>query len=106
MADRKPSDVLKDSIAALEALSADPDADEVAATEANKQIKVLRTKVQVAALENMASRTQHLQILMTALEAVSTKADHKDSSQSVSQVRSLLGEAKGYYDTAKGMLGK
>lgn len=104
MADRKPSVVLKDSIAALEALSADPDADEAAAIEANKQIKVLRTKVQAAAFDNMASRTQSLQMMMAALDAVANKAGGSDSSESIAKVRGLLAEAKNFVDAAKGGL--
>lgn len=106
MEDRKPSDVLKDSIAALKAISADVDAEQAVADEANVHIIILGTKLQETALDNMVTRTQSLQTLMGALEAVVLKADHNDTSQGVAKVRCLLGEAKTHYETAKGMLGK
>lgn len=106
MADRNPKVVLKEAIAAFKAIRADVDVDQALADEANTQITVLGTKLQETAFDNMDTRTQGLQTLMTALDAVAAKADHKDASQSIVKVRGLLGEAKGYYDTAKGMFGK
>lgn len=101
MADRKPSDVLKDSISALKALSADMDTEQAMADEANKQITVLGTKVQAAALDAIVSRSQNLETLTQALDAVLAKAGHNDSSESVSKVRGFLAEAKTFIDMPK-----
>ena len=104
MADRKPSDVLKDTIKALKAMSADGDVEQSAADEANKQVAILTTKVQEAALDAIVSRTPNLQTLTQGLEAVLAKAGHNDSSQSVAKVRGLLAEAKTFIDMTKGGL--
>lgn len=101
MADRTLSEVLKDSIAALEAVSRDMDIEQGVADEANKQVTVLRTQVQANALDNIVSRSEGLKIMTQALECVLTKAGHADSCDSVSKVRGLLAEAKAFVDTTK-----
>ncbi len=102
MAGRKPNDVLKDSITALEAVSADMEVQQSVADEANKQIKVLRTQVQANAFDNISSRSEGLKALILVLECVANKAGHKDSCESVAKVRGLLAEAKTFVDAFQG----
>lgn len=67
------SDLYRESIAALEAISADFKTSDEARERANAQIEVLRGKAQDAALEDLASRTDNLNALAANLSSVLEK---------------------------------
>lgn len=66
-------DLYREAIEALEAVSADFKTSDEAREEANAQIAALRAKAQDAALEDIASRTEHLYALAADLSSVLEK---------------------------------
>jgi len=67
------SDMYRDAIAALEAVSADFKTSDEARDAANAQIEALRAKAQDAALDDIAARTDNLNALAADLSSVFEK---------------------------------
>ena len=103
MADTKASDLYKKAIKELQALIANPDTDDPTREEADKKIKVYRTKIQDAALDALVSRTQNLQAFMSDLQGVMDKANHSGSSDGIGKLKGLVAEAKSLLDLGKGL---
>lgn len=103
MADNKVTELYKKAIKELQALIADLDVDDATREEADKKIKILRTKIQDAALDAIVARTQNLQGFMNDLQAVIAKAAHGESSTGVAKLKGLVAEAKGLIDLGKGL---
>ena len=66
----KPSQLYREAIEALQALSADFGTSEAARGAANAQIAALRPKLQEAALDDMTARTANLKALSARLSGV------------------------------------
>lgn len=73
-----PSQLYRDAISALQAVSADFKTDEATRGAANAQIALLRAKLQDAALDAVAARTANLQALSSRLTAVLDRAQNKN----------------------------
>jgi len=103
MADIKVSEIYKSTIKELQAVIANVDTDDATREEADKKLKVYRTKVQDAALDAITARTANLQALMLDMQSIIDKADHAGSSESVAKLRGMISEAKGFIDIGKGL---
>lgn len=101
MTQRTLVELLKDTIAQLEALSADVETDEAIALEANKQITVLRTQLQEASLDAMRAGTPVLEKLCLAITTVTDSAAHAGIGDKVASLTAIMGEAQVLLDLAK-----
>lgn len=101
MTERTPVELLKEAIVKLEELSADVETDEAVAFEANKQITVLRTKLQEAALDSLVSRTAALERLSLAITTVTNSAVHAGIGDKVASLTAIVDEAQGLLALAK-----
>ncbi|MFA6030736.1 MAG: hypothetical protein WC969_12840 [Elusimicrobiota bacterium] len=101
--EKKVNDLYKEAIEQLTSLSEDPETDDSVRDEANAKIKVMRGKVQAAALDNIITRSANLQAFMSDLNGVIAKAGHSDISGQVASLRGLVMQAKGMMDMMKGM---
>ncbi len=90
MAD-KASDLYKDAISKLQAVSADFGASDQTRTAANAQVTALRNKIQDAMLDDLASRTANLQDLSSRLSSVLKTAQGGN----VSGLQALAQKVKG-----------
>ncbi|OGS11999.1 MAG: hypothetical protein A2234_05080 [Elusimicrobia bacterium RIFOXYA2_FULL_58_8] len=101
MTERTPVELLKETIAKLEELSADVETEDAVALEANKQITVLRTKLQEAALDSMVSRTPALEKLSLAITTITNSAVHAGIGDKVASLAAIMDEVHGLLDLAK-----
>lgn len=74
MSDENPSQLYQQAIQELEAVSADFGTDDATRMAANAEIASLRGKLQDAALDDLAARTQNLQALSARLNGVLARA--------------------------------
>lgn len=100
---RTPKDLYNDAISQYEQVSSGLETDDATREEANKQIKVLRTKLQDAAFDNIVARTGNFQELVLSLQAVAKKAQH--GGVNIAGITALITEAQGIMDTIKSLRG-
>ncbi|KAF0125865.1 MAG: hypothetical protein FD189_1286 [Elusimicrobia bacterium] len=98
---RAPRQLYRDAIVQYEQVSGDLDTDDPTRDEANRQITILRTRMQDAAFDSIISREKNLQEFVRGLHAVAEKARHGGSSDSIAGITALIASSLKFKGTSR-----